>query len=151
MLDETAHRTANVLARETLFVLACALAAWLLLNHDLFYLRDGFRPAPLPAAAYALTFLVIYVFVRGLVVLAQWRNPQVRDGADICPECGRAIDDGTPTGAHVMHQGPAAVARRAVSDARAALIAPTPAEDLIPTVSVMNRPHGEGRTAREMP
>lgn len=130
-MREGAHRVAYVSVREALIVTIAAFGAVLFLNHPLLYLEDGFVPYSGPLAAYVLVTVVLWLFLRGALFAAAMRPVRVRDGVEICPECGQRLDDGTPSGLETHRRVPltprptereviAAVAlRRAVDDARA--------------------------------
>ena len=118
--------------RELLLLTVCGAGAWLFFHHDLLYTADRFRPTSIPVGAFLLTTLLLYLFIRVIIFVAGLRVPRVRDGVEVCPECGQPIDDATPSAVppHAGHPGPArarteearatVALRRAIREAREA-------------------------------
>lgn len=97
-VEESRIRLVQQTMREALFVAIAAAGSWLFLNHELLYLRDGFRLATRPVEAYLITTLVTYLFIRSVVALASIRVPRPHAGPGVCPECGQPLPAGTPGG-----------------------------------------------------
>ena len=82
---------AFVVGREALILWFCLLGSWLFLNHGLLYLQPRAEVVSAPPQAYALTTAVIYVFIRGVSLVAETRlppHPAMRSpqrGAEIVP------------------------------------------------------------------
>ena len=91
--------------REGLFVMVAAFGAVLFLQHGLLYLK-GARVEASPPSAYLLVTVILYGFLRVVVVLARMRPPVVRGGLERCPECGQPLEDGTPKGLEAHLQTP---------------------------------------------
>lgn len=119
--------------REALYVAIAVAASWLFLNHEILYLREGFRLATLPIQAYLITTVVTYLFIRSVVTLASIPVPRPHADPGVCPECGQPLPAGTsggPTRLRVARSPSAdevVVAnafRKAIADSRAALDRP---------------------------
>ncbi|TLZ72633.1 MAG: hypothetical protein E6K10_02040 [Methanobacteriota archaeon] len=66
-------------AREVLFLGLSAAGAWLFINHELLYLEAPYRPSSAPLGAYSLATAVIYLFLRGALIIA--RGPEGKDSS----------------------------------------------------------------------
>lgn len=99
-------RFAYVALREALFLFLSLSGAVLFLNHQILYL-SGDRPSSLPWPAYALSTILIYAFVRGIVLAGTMYVPPRVPDPTVCPECGRPFEDGTPVGARWLRAAPA--------------------------------------------
>src|SRR3989442_584005 len=134
--------------RETVFLVGSSVAAWLFLHHEILYMDGGYAPRPLPPAAYLVSAAIAYAFAPGLAVLAAWRVPRGSAGDDVCRECGQPLEHEVPP--HVRGRAAPAsdltvAARRAVAEARVALLQP-PARSPFPHTPVANRTaEGAGR------
>jgi len=67
--------TAFVVGREALLLWFCLLGSWMFLNHGLLYLQPRTEVVTAPPQAYALTTAVIYLFIRGVSLVAETRMP----------------------------------------------------------------------------
>ena len=74
------RRMALLVVREGLFVALSFAGAWLFLNHDLLYFLPSVRPAAAPRYAYAVVTAIIYLFMRGVSMVAGLRLPQKAEG-----------------------------------------------------------------------
>ncbi len=90
------------IVRESFFLAIAGLGSWLFLNHQILYRDRSVQPNASPLEAYLVTALVLYLFIRVIVLVAQIRVPAVRGGVEVCPECGHVLDDGTPEGVWVQ-------------------------------------------------
>jgi len=85
-------------AREFAIVSLAGLASFLFLNHENLYLRGPFALSNAPIEAYFLATIVIYLFLRMLIIAAGMRPTRSRRGAIHCPECGQRLDTLTAAG-----------------------------------------------------
>ena len=69
-----------VVGREALLLWFCLLGSWLFLNHGLLYLQPRAEVMTAPPQAYILTTAVIYLFIRGVSLVAETRIPIVAGG-----------------------------------------------------------------------
>ena len=129
--------TAFVVGREALLLWFCLLGSWLFLNHGVLYLQPRAEVVTAPPQAYVLTTAVIYLFIRGVSLVAETRIPPER-------AAGTGRRSGTPAPAPVQpvrriaavsglagNQGSQSLLRNAVASAQAILPAhmeqgPTP-------------------------
>ena len=91
-------RRARFATRELILVSLAAVASFLFINHDNLYLTQAFSLSIAPLESYILATIVIYLFLRLLVVTLDMRP--VRTHAELvrCPECGQWLDDPTTSG-----------------------------------------------------
>ncbi len=85
-------------AREFAIVSLAGLASFLFLNHENLYLREPLALSNAPIEAYFLATIVIYLFLRMLIIAAEMRPTRSRKGAIRCPECGQRLDTLTAAG-----------------------------------------------------
>src|SRR5437667_1460212 len=85
-------------ARELAIVSLAGLASFLFLNHENLYLRRPFALSNAPIEAYFLATIVIYLFLRMLIIAAEMRPTRSRGGAIHCSECGQRLDTLTAAG-----------------------------------------------------
>ena len=85
-------------ARELAIVSLAGLASFLFLNHQNLYLREPFALSNAPIEAYFLATIVIYLFLRMLIIAAEMRPTRARRGEIRCPECGQRLDILTAAG-----------------------------------------------------
>src|SRR5207245_2347462 len=85
-------------AREFAIVSLAGLASFLFLNHQNLYLREPFALSNAPIEAYFLATIVIYLFLRMLIIAAEMRPTRARRGEIRCPECGQRLDILTAAG-----------------------------------------------------
>ena len=85
-------------ARELAIVSLAGLAAFLFLNHQNLYLREPFALSNAPLEAYFLATIVIYLFLRMLIIAAEMRPTRSPKGEIRCPECGQRLDTLTTAG-----------------------------------------------------
>jgi uncharacterized Zn finger protein (UPF0148 family) len=88
-------------AREFAIVSLAGVASFLFLNHQNLYLREPFALSNAPIEAYFLATIVIYLFLRMLIIAAEMRPTRSRRGAIRCPECGQRLDTMTAAGRDV--------------------------------------------------
>jgi hypothetical protein len=79
-------------AREFAIVSLAGLASFLFLNHENLYLRRPFALSNAPLEAYFLATIVIYLFLRMVIIAAEMRPTRARSGTQRCPECGQRLD-----------------------------------------------------------
>ena len=84
--------------REVILVSLAAVASFLFINHDNLYLTQAFSLSIAPLESYLLATIVIYLFLRLLVIALDIRP--IRTHAELvrCPECGQWLDDPTTSG-----------------------------------------------------
>ena len=85
-------------ARELAIVSLAGLASFMFLNHENLYLRRPFALSNAPIEAYFLATIVIYLFLRMLIIAAEMRPTRSRGGAIHCSECGQRLDTLTAAG-----------------------------------------------------
>ncbi len=81
--------------RETLFVGLAGIGAWLFVNHEI--LRGGQAPS-LDLSVYVVSTVVIYLFLRSLVMVAEMGRPRTHVALMECPECHQPLHDATAVG-----------------------------------------------------
>ena len=94
-------RGSRLAVREVLFLGLAALGAWLFMNHEI--LR-GAAPGDYDASQYIVSTVVIYLFLRVIVLAADMRAPKAHAELIRCPECGQWLDDPTARGREAHHR-----------------------------------------------
>ncbi len=87
--------------REALFLGIAALGAWLFLNHELL---EGGRPPAWSLSEFIVSTIVVYLFLRTIVVIVEMRAPRSHAELVRCPECGQWLDDPTAAGRAAHHR-----------------------------------------------
>ncbi len=87
--------------REALFLGIAALGAWLFLDHELL---EGGSPPPWSLSEFLVSTIVVYLFLRTIVVVVEMRTPRMHAELVRCPECGQWLDDPTAAGRAKHHQ-----------------------------------------------
>src|SRR2546428_2945505 len=90
-------------ACELAIVSLAGLASFLFMNHENLYLSGRFALSNAPLEAYFLATIVIYLFLRMLIIAAGMRPTRVRSGSMRCPECGQRLDILTAAGREAHH------------------------------------------------
>ena len=72
------------------------IASFLFINHEILYLNGPFALSRAPIESYFLATIVIYLFLRMLIIAAEMRP--TRAGSLLCPECGQRLDGLTVEG-----------------------------------------------------
>src|SRR3989454_4551816 len=85
-------------ARELAIVSLAGVASFLFMNHENLYLSGPFALSNAPLEAYFLATIVIYLFLRMLIIAAGMRPTRARSGSVQCPECGQRLDTLTASG-----------------------------------------------------
>jgi hypothetical protein len=75
-----------------------AVASFGFINHANLYLMQDFSLSNAPLASYVLATIVIYLFLRLLVIALEMRPPRAHAELVRCPECGQWLDDPTTSG-----------------------------------------------------
>ncbi len=83
-------------ARELAIVSLAGIASFLFINHENLYLSGPFALSQAPIEAYFLATIVIYLFLRMLIIAAEMRPTRARAGSLRCPECGQRLDGLNP-------------------------------------------------------
>ncbi len=91
-------------ARELAIVSLAGLASFLFMNHENLYLSGPFALSNAPLEAYFLATIVIYLFLRMLIIAAGMRPTRVRSESMRCPECGQRLDTLTAAGREAHHR-----------------------------------------------
>src|SRR2546428_2828633 len=91
-------------ARELAIVSLAGLASFLFMNHENLYLSGPFALSNAPLEAYFLATIVIYLFLRMLIIAAGMRPTRVHSGTMRCPECGQRLDTLTAAGRVAHHR-----------------------------------------------
>src|SRR5437867_11824866 len=91
-------------ARELAIVSLAGLASFLFMTHENLYLSGPFALSNAPLEAYFLATIVIYLFLRMLIIAAGLRAVRVRPGSLRCPECGQPLDNLTAAGLEAHHR-----------------------------------------------
>ncbi len=84
-------------ARELAIVSLAGVAAFIFMNHQNLYLSGPFALSNAPLEAYFLATIVIYLFLRMLIISAEMRPTRARAASLRCPECGQRLDGMTAT------------------------------------------------------
>ena len=85
-------------ARELAIVSLAGVASFLFMNHQNLYLSGPFALSNAPLEAYFLATIVIYLFLRMLIIAAGMRPTRAGSGSLLCPECGQRLDTLTAAG-----------------------------------------------------
>src|SRR3989454_4754488 len=85
-------------ARELAIVSLAGVASFLFMNHENLYLSGPFALSNAPLEAYFLATIVIYLFLRMLIIAAGMRPTRARPRSLRCPECGQRLDTLTAAG-----------------------------------------------------
>ena len=91
-------------ARELAIVSLAGLASFLFINHENLYLSGPFALSNAPLEAYFLATIVIYLFLRMLIIAAGMRPTRVRPGSLRCAECGQPLDNLTAAALEAHHR-----------------------------------------------
>jgi len=91
-------------ARELAIVSLAGLASFIFMNHQNLYLSGPFALSNAPIEAYFLATIVIYLFLRMLIIAAGMRPTRIRSGSVRCPECGQRLDNLTAAGLEAHHR-----------------------------------------------
>ena len=143
--------TAFVVGREALLLWFCLLGSWLFLNHGLLYLQPRAEVVTAPPQAYALTTAVIYLFIRGVSLVAETRMPPTavvrrRRGEKFVPGFVRPVRRILAIEG-VGDREPRALLRNAVASAQAVLPA-RPEAGLTPLSALPEAHQGEAPVPR---
>jgi len=126
--------------REVAMLALAAVASFVLINHEVLYLTGPFRLSAMPIESYLLATMILYLFLRLVIVAAEMRPARVREEFVRCPTCGEWLDDPTDSGleAHLRTERrstpsereivPAVALRKAFDAARLAAVAAREAE-----------------------
>jgi len=74
------------------------IASFLFINHEILYLNGPFALSRAPIESYFLATIVIYLFLRMLIIAAEMRPTRAGAGSLLCPECGQRLDGLTVEG-----------------------------------------------------
>src|SRR3989442_9056802 len=85
-------------ARELAIVSLAGVASFLFMNHQNLYLSGPFALSNAPLEAYFLATIVIYLFLRMLIIAAGVRPNRAPSRSLRCPECGQRLDTLTAAG-----------------------------------------------------
>src|SRR5207245_10113825 len=83
------NRDPRSAARELAIVSLAGVASFLFMNHQNLYLSGPFALSNAPLEAYFLATIVIYLFLRMLIIAAGMRPTRARPGSLRCPDCGQ--------------------------------------------------------------
>ena len=86
-------RDARMAVRETLLVATSAIASFLFINHANLYLSGPFVLRDVRIESYILATIVIYLFIRVVILAVEMRPPRAHAELVRCPECGQWLDD----------------------------------------------------------
>lgn len=78
--------------REFAIVGLAGIASFLFINHQNLYLSGPFALSKAPIEAYFLATIVIYLFLRMLIIAAEMRPTRARIETQRCLECGQRLD-----------------------------------------------------------
>ena len=87
--------------REALFLGIAALGAWLFLDHELL---EGRTPPAWNLSEFLVSTIVVYLFLRTIVVIVEMRTPRAHAELVRCPECGQWLDDPSAAGRAAHHR-----------------------------------------------
>ena len=91
-------RETRMALREIVLVVLAGLASFLFINHENFYFSGPFVLSNAPIEAYFLATIVLYLFLRLVIIAAEMRVPPTHAALVRCPECGQWLDDPTEIG-----------------------------------------------------
>ena len=83
-------------AREFAVLAVAALGAYLFFIHGSLYLQSGSAGRPLNLEGFLLVTTILYLLLRLIFVVAGLYYPRPRTEYVVCPECGKALEDGAP-------------------------------------------------------
>lgn len=83
-------------AREFAVLGVAGLGAYLFFIHGSLYLQPGSTARPLSLEGFLLVTAILYLLLRLIFVVAGLYYPRPRPQYVVCPECGKALEDGTP-------------------------------------------------------
>ena len=138
-------RETRMALRELVLVVLAGVASFLFINHENLYFSGPFVLSNAPIEAYFLATIVLYLFLRLVIIAAEMRVPRTHAALVRCPECGQWLDDPTGAGRDAHHRVEltpkptekeilsAVALRKAVDTARLATKSskPVPREDLM--------------------
>ncbi len=90
--------------REIALVALAGTASFLFINHENLYFKGPFVLSSAPLEAYFLATIVIYLFLRLVIIAAEMRFPRAHGELVRCPECGQWLDDPTAAGLEAHHR-----------------------------------------------
>ncbi len=93
-------------AREFALLAVAALGAFLFFIHGSLYLQPGSTGRPLTLEGFLLVTTILYLFFRLVFVVAGFYVPRPRTEYVVCPECGRAYDEGARSAAEHHQRAP---------------------------------------------
>jgi hypothetical protein len=127
-LSESGYVRATL--RELAVLSVATVGAFLFFIHSSLYLEAGTTARPLNLGGFLLVTTILYLFLRLIISVAGLYYPRPRPEYVVCPECGKALEDGAveslehhrrvtlsprPTEKEVMA---AIMLRKAIDDAR---------------------------------
>ncbi len=129
-MEWSESRYVRTTVREFAVLGVAAIGAFLFFIHGSLYLQPGSAARPVTLEGFLLVTTVLYLFLRLIFLVAAFYFPHPRPEYVVCPECGRAYDEGSPTAAALHHRGPlsprptqkevlaAVMLRKAIDEAR---------------------------------
>lgn len=146
-------RLAHIVSREAIFLVLSLAVAVVFLNHQILYLNGG-TPTRFPLLAYAISTILVYGFVRGIVFVGAMRMPRVAADPSRCPECGQPLEHWRTTDGRHPRQSPPQAARvaRPIPVGPPAQPSPTvtTSGDPIPGIGPVVNPAVEAQLLREL-
>ena len=91
-------------AREFAVLAVAGAGAFLFFIHGSLYLQPGSTARPVTLEGFLLVTAILYLFLRLIFVVAGFYFPPPRTEYVVCPECGRAYDEGLHAAAERHHR-----------------------------------------------
>ena len=85
-------------SREVLLVAISGGAAFFFINHENLYLKHFFILSDVRIESYFLATVMVYLFLRLVILAAEMRPARAHAELVRCPECGQWLDDPTSAG-----------------------------------------------------
>ncbi len=105
-MELSVSRYARSTAREFAVLAIAAVGAFLFFIHGSLYLQPGSTGRPLTLEGFLLVTTILYLFFRLVFVVAGFYFPKPKPEYVVCPECGRAYDEGTRSAAEHHRRAP---------------------------------------------
>ena len=91
-MSKYSTRSGRSLRGEGLLAGLAAAAAFVFINHENLYLTHPFQLADVRIESYALATIMIYLFLRLVILALEMRPARARTNMMRCPECGQWLD-----------------------------------------------------------
>ncbi len=97
-MSKVSMRSGRSLRGEALLVGLAAAGAFVFINHENLYLTHPFQLADVRIESYALATIMMYLFLRLVILAFEMRPARALANRVRCPECGQWLDARTAAG-----------------------------------------------------